>query len=331
MASSVVMEFFITIDTEEDEWGTYRPGGYSVGNIGRIPRLQELFERHGAVPTYLLSYPVATSEIAQEVFGQFTGGGRCEVGTHCHPWNTPPFEEECNERNSMLLNLPEDLVARKIESLHAVIAKNFGVEPRCFRAGRWGFGSKVAAAIARLSYRVDTSVTPHVDWSIYCGPDFRRAPEGMYVFDPDEVMTPRRDGILMEVPATVGFLQRDRDRCGRLLDAISTGPLARLRVRGMLDRAGLLNLRWLSPELSDGREMVALVRASLARGCSHLNMSFHSTALLPGSSPFVRTESDLHSFLRNIERVLEFARSEGCVFSPLSGVVRQSSGAEERL
>lgn len=324
ISNAMGRQFFITIDTEEDEWGEYRAAGYTLTNVNRIPRLQALFDRYGAVPTYLVSYPVATSRVAQEVLGGIAAEGRCEIGTHCHPWNTPPFEEDINERNSMLLNLPGDLVARKIGNLHEAIVKGFGTVPRCFRAGRWGLGSNVARAIAGMGYVVDTSVTPLVDWSIYSGPDFRCAPQDAYRFDAEEVTAPRPEGALMEVPATVGFLQRNQERCRRVLDSVSGGPIARLRVRGMLDRARLLNLRWLSPESSDANDMISLARTWLHRDCTHLNMSFHSTALLPGSSPFVRTEADLDSFLHNVERVLEFARRERCVFSRLSDVVAEA-------
>lgn len=67
--------------------------------------------------------------------------------------------------------------------------------------------------------------------------------------------------------------------------------------------------------------MVALAKTCLLRGCSHLNMSFHSTTLLPGKSPFVRTQEDLNAFLESIEQVLKFAAANGLVFSALSDVL----------
>ena len=47
-------------------------------------------------------------------------------------------------------------------------------------------------------------------------------------------------------------------------------------------------------------------------------MSFHSTTLLPGKSPFVRNQQELELFLTNIEEFLLFAANEGMSFHRLS-------------
>lgn len=319
----MTVRFFITIDTEEDEWGEYQSSGHHVENVKQLARLQEIFDHFGAVPTYLVTYPVVKSDLAREVLGDILSKSQCEIGTHCHPWNTPPFEEELGKRNSMLCNLPDQLVLRKIETLDMAITESLGVKPRCFRAGRWGFGSNVANAIQNLGYQVDTSVTPFVDWGNYCGPDFRNAPQQAYRFSPSDVLSMRSDGCLLEVPATIGFLQNNFERCHRLIQSISGSTVRRLRLRGILDRTRMLNFRWLSPELSNGKDMVALAKTCLLRSASYLNMSFHSTTLLPGKSPFVRTHAELESFLRNIEIILQFAANEGLVFANLSDVLRE--------
>ena len=59
--------FYITIDTEEDNWGTYNPRGNTVENIQQLPRLQALFDKYGAIPTYLINYPVATGNETRPV------------------------------------------------------------------------------------------------------------------------------------------------------------------------------------------------------------------------------------------------------------------------
>jgi hypothetical protein len=224
----------------------------------------------------------------------------------------------------MLCNLPYHLVVQKIETLHRGIIDSFGMTPRCFRAGRWGFGPHVAEAIHNLGYQVDTSVTPLVDWGVYKGPDYREAPQQVYRFNPDTVLSVRSAGALLEVPVTVGFVQKNFDLCQRMTQWLSGDLAARLHLRGILDRTRVLNFRWLSPELSNGRDMVALAKTRLLLGCSHLNMSFHSTSLLPGKSPFVRTQKDFESFLEDIEQVLRFAAHEGLVFSTLSGLFEEN-------
>jgi hypothetical protein len=308
--------FFITIDTEEDDWGEYRSSGFSLDAVRQLSRVQEIFDAYGAIPTYLVTYPVVKEEDARGFFVDNLGSGRCEIGTHCHPWNTPPFVEELNERHSMLCNLPYSVVRDKIATLRDEISKSLGVVPVCFRSGRWGFGPDVARALIELGFRVDTSVTPYVDWATSGGPDYRGAPTHAYHFRPDEILTAAPNGSLLEVPVTIGFLQGN-EAFGRR--AIAAGRIARkLHIRGILDVARIVNLRWLSPELSTAREMIALAKRELLRKCTYLNMSFHSTTLLPGKTPFVRTAQDLEEFLRRIDALVKFVASEGVVFSGLA-------------
>jgi hypothetical protein len=56
-----------------------------------------------------------------------------------------------------------------MENLHKAFVARFGVTPVSFRAGRWAFGPAVARSIQDLGYRVDSSVIPLVDWSVYEG------------------------------------------------------------------------------------------------------------------------------------------------------------------
>jgi len=311
-------QFIITIDTEEDSWGDYQRTGHRVDNISQIPRLQEMFDRYGAVPTYLINWAVIMDDKACGILSPIQASGRCEIGTHCHPWNTPPFEEEINSANTMMCQLPGELVQEKITRLTEAIKERLGVTPTAFRTGRWGFGPHVARALVNNGYRVDTSVSPLVDWRDDFGPDYSFAPQKPYRFAPDDIMTQRSDGSLVEIPASIGFIQGMDPILGRLRRILAT-PFARhMHLIGLFERLKLMSFRWLSPELSTADDMIALARALLKRGCPTLNLSFHSTTLLPGKSPFVRTEKDLTTFLNNIATVLEFAVERNIGFTTLS-------------
>src|SRR4029077_20398200 len=218
-----------------DDWGEYRSSGFSLESLQVLPRIQKIFNAYGAVPTYLITYPVVKEASARAFFLDHLAEQQCEIGAHCHPWNTPPFVEEINDRHSMLCNLPYSTVRDKIATLRDQIIKSLEVVPICFRAGRWGFGPEVAAAIHELGFRVDTSVSPFIDWTFSAGPDYRAAPTHAYRFSPDEIFLAAPNGPLLEVPATIGFLQRNEAFCRR---AIAVQGLARrLHIRGILDRA----------------------------------------------------------------------------------------------
>jgi len=312
------VKVFITIDTEEDTWSQDKATGNCCDNISQIPQIQELFDRYGAIPTYLVSYPVAADAHSVIILRDIVERYRCEIGTHCHPWNTPPFEENISN-HSMIYRLPYKMMKEKIEALHEAIIRSFKVAPVCFRAGRWGFGSEVSKVIHNLGYQVDTSVTPYFDWTEYDGPDLTEAPNFMYRFDPENVLEEKRGGCLLEVPATTGFLQKHFKICNSIRKKIRRGILHRYHLLGVLDRLRVLNLRILSPESCSGKDMIKLSRKFILSGQHYLNMSFHSNSLLPGRNPFVHNEQDLKNLLHNIEVFLQFAKEEGMSFSPLSG------------
>lgn len=312
------MNLVITIDTEEDDWATYRREGSGLGNIERIPILQRLFDDFRVRPTYLIDYPVATDPRSSALFRELAKDGRCEIGAHCHPWNTPPFREEISPRNTMMCNLDPGLQYEKIRALHEAISENVGVVPACFRAGRWGFGAGVAGAVARLGYRIDTSVTPYTDWTRYGGPDFSEETPGMKRIHGDGADSPGVHGGLLEVPTTIGFLQRDFQRSNRLYRRITRPAWKKTRMLGLLDRLKLLNKVWLSPENSGTAEMIGLTRAMAGNDYPVVNLTFHSPSLVEGLTPFVRGVGDAERFLRKIREYLSFARSEGIASIVLS-------------
>lgn len=311
-------KLFITIDTEEDLWGDYRAENNPVANVAQLPRLQSLFNRYGVIPTYLVNWAVVNDKTAANTLRNLRDVGEHEIGTHCHPWNTPPIEEERNARNSWLCNLPPELVWKKLQNLHRRIVDQLGVVPTSFRAGRWGFGGDVATCIQKLGYTVDTSVSPTIDWTAGEGPDFTAALGGKYRFDAPDILRPVPHGSLMEVPATIGFWQgnhRTRSAVRRHLSARLARPF---RVLGVLDWIGVLNHRWLSPEHSTSSDMIRLAKSFVAAGCDSLNMFFHSNSLLPGVSPFVRDQADLEQLLERIRAFIEFAALSGFESAPLS-------------
>lgn len=312
------VKVFITIDTEEDNWGSFTDPIGSVDNVLALPRLQELFNKYGAVPTYLINYPVASQQRSIDVLSTFLSEGVCEIGTHCHPWNTPPIEEVINDRNSMMCNLDYALLIKKMRHLHKTIEDNFQVKPVSFRAGRWALSEDVARCLSELGYLVDTSMTPFVDWSSIQGPNFRHSSTRPFYFKANDLSESDDMGDLLEMPPTIGFYQPNFQLCDYLMNRIEESWLSRLRLLGVLDRLNLLNFHWLSPEMSSGKEMVKLSKAFIKSGHQFLNMSFHSTSLLPGKSPFVGDEAELDLFLDNIEFFLQYVEKSGFDFLPLS-------------
>jgi peptidoglycan/xylan/chitin deacetylase (PgdA/CDA1 family) len=296
----------ITIDTEEDNWAELKRPSYTVKNVGRIPALQDIFVRYGVRPTYLISHPVATDPKSIEILGGYQSCGLCEIGTHPHPWNTPPVLEDRTAFNSFMSNLPPALQFEKIKTLTETIETNFGSRPTVYRSGRWGFSDDVARHLVQLGYAVDTSIYPTWDWRPSGGPDFTSRGYEPFVYRVEGAT----GGTLFEVPPTIDFIQTPRRVAQAASRAIRRLP-AGDRIAGVLDRLGLLNHLALSPEINDAPQMIRLADTLLHRGARVMNMFFHSPTLLEGCSPFAKTTADVAVFVRRIESFLEFAQSAG--------------------
>ena len=301
------MKLVVTIDTEEDDWGYSTPRDVTFKNIERLPNLQSLFTEFGVKPTYLITYPIATNNRALSIFKELSADDGCEIGAHCHPWNTPPFEEENSERNSMLCNLVAELQYAKLRTLHEAIRDGFGREPVSFRAGRWAYSPELGLNLIKLGYRVDTSVTPYTDWSSVQGPNF----SGM---SPDPHAISFKDGVveggtsLQEIPATIDYLQRNGQWCHRIHRALERGPWRVLRLGNVLKSMRFLNRVVLSPEVSSCESMIELTRTMETRGCTVANMFFHSSSLIAGLTPYVTSKDEEERFVETIRRYLAFIR-----------------------
>ena len=295
------MYLAITIDVEEDNWSNYDSDPV-MSNIGKLSELQNLFDKYHVKPTYLITYPVATDMKSVSLLREIMEDGRCEIGAHVHPWNTPPFEEEMSVKNTMLFNLKRDLQYKKIESLHEIIRRNFEVEPVTFRAGRWGFDQTVAENMFKIGYKVDCSVSPYVNWQSYHGPDFSNWTPGIQRL---YLGKKEHDQFLLEIPATIGFLQPNFKFCNRMFNTISNSSLKYFRMIGVLDKLKMLNKVWLSPEMSDGVEMIKLANSIKREGYVLLNMFFHSSSLKAGLTPFTKSVEDENIIMKRIEDFLK--------------------------
>ncbi|MEX2375264.1 MAG: hypothetical protein WD942_06710 [Dehalococcoidia bacterium] len=306
----------VVIDTEEDNWGSYAEHGATTRNIAHLRELQEVFDRFGARPTYVVNRPPLIDTESVRVLGELAERRDIEIGTHCHPWNTPPFTG-ASAAQSMMCSMPVDTNRAKLRSMTELIRQELNVHPVTFRAGRWGFGPTVARALVDEGYLIDCSVSPSIDWTDIGGPDFSEAPRLPYRCAPDAPFTPHEAGPLVELPTTVGYLRGDPPRRNRIRKALEGSLLARLKAVGVLDRSTLLARRWLSPEVSTTREMIRIAARERKLGNPHLSLTFHSSTLLPGATPFVRDSTDRQRFLGKIRSVLQQCQSDGLEFATI--------------
>lgn len=290
----------VVIDTEEEfDWN--RPlsrSNTAVDSIAAQGLAQEVFARHGVVPTYVVDYPVASSGPAVGRLRSFLEDGRCEIGAHLHPWVNPPHEEEVNARNSYPGNLPPALERAKLARLSDTIEAGFGCRPTVYKAGRYGVGPATAAILADLGYEVDLSVVPGWDYSADGGPNFNGFGPHPYWFG--------GQGRLLEVPLTCGFAGALAEWGPGLYPRLASAAGMRLRAPGVAARLGLLERIRLTPEGVDHAAHRRLTEALLARGCRVFSLAYHSPSLTPGNTPYVRDRAGLEAFLGTLERYLDY-------------------------
>lgn len=294
----------VVVDTEaEFDWiasGSRRAAG--VTSVKALRQVRPIFDRYKIRPTLVVDYPVSTIPEGNKVIRDLYQSGFCEVGAHLQPWDTPPFVEEITDRNSYPGNLAPNVEREKLVRLTAAIAENIGVQPRIYKAGRYGFGSATPGILAELGYEIDLSVLPGTDLRRQFGPNFSGCPAYPYWFGADPA--------LLEIPLSIGFTGL-LARFPKIARTLTTHPfLTRLRVPGVLSRLGLLDRVVLTPEGITFEEQRRLTRAMLRRGYRVFSLTYHSPSLAPGNTPYVRDSAELRLFLRRIEQYIEFFISE---------------------
>lgn len=320
------MYFIITVDVEEENWGDFENKNPPLRHIDKLSNLQELFDRYGIKATYLLTYPAATDNNTVSILSRIAGDGRCEIGSHLHPFSTPPFEEEINAYNSMLCNLPKDLQYKKMERLHETIYKNLGVESVSFRSGRWACDEGVWENLSKLNYIVDTSVISYTDWSSDHGPDYSGISPSAYKI----LLNGNPNPHILEIPATVGYLQAGFNIRNKILRAASDIGLQKLRFSGILNRLKLINKIWLSPEVTEWEKMVGLARTMEKERYEILNMFFHSPSLMAGCTPYTKTRKEAEILIHRIEKFLDFAVMNNFKSMTTSEYARLNTSSELR-
>lgn len=279
-------KFVVTVDTEEEfDWNApIRREGHGLGHLSELTRFQQFCEGFGVAPIYLVDYAVAKASDTAAALGNAVCDGRAEIGVHLHPWVNPPFVEEISNTNSFAGNLPVQVEQAKFNRLYDAIEHTFAVRPLIYRAGRYGIGPASGAMLAESDIAIDTSVRALFDYSDSGGPDFSRHPVRPYWVG--------RPGGLIELPLTTvhwGPLRRLGPGMGETIRRLPG-------LGGMLARLDLLQRISLTPEGVTAVEAIRGIDAALGDGLPLLVFSFHSPSLVPGNTPYVRTESDLETF-----------------------------------
>ena len=286
--------FFITVDTEGDNLWDWHPGEpITTENANYISRFQNTCEKYGFKPVYLINYEMAKSQKLNKTLSQSAELGLCEIGMHLHAWNTPP---EYSLKGSFgglpyITEYPKDVIYEKHDYLMKLIYSQFGTMPVSYRAGRWSTNSSLFEVLNDLGFHIDCSVVPQVDqrtipgFTVSKGNDYRNAPAKVV----------NLIGDLWEVPMTTRFVRS------------FGGDSMKHRIKNIIKGKYL----WLRPAVQTVEEMKQLIDIVSNEGINFLDFMVHSSELMPGCSPYCKTEYDIEIMYSKMEAVFNYAISQG--------------------
>lgn len=280
----------VLVDAEEDfDWlRPVRGVAHDVGCMHHLSDLHSILAAYGAVPTYLLTYPVLRDPVVVAALRGRLERGQCLVGIQLHPWVTPPFDEAAEPGNSFTGNLAPGLEERKLLELMRLFRDAFGEAPAIFRAGRYGLGPDTPNLLEKHGFSIDTSIAPCTSFADEAGPDYSASDYQAFWFG--------RSHRLLEVPLCRSIAGWGGPAAARAYRA--------QRLQGLLAWTRCAERITLSPEGNDVTAAARLVRSLLGRGQNVLALSFHSSSLSVGRNPYVRSRADLHLFYDQLSAIL---------------------------
>jgi hypothetical protein len=289
----------IIVDTEEEfDWNTFSPNACSVTNIRYQERLQRIYDAYSIIPTYAVDYAVASQEDGYRPLRELLMDNKCEIGAHLHPWVNPPITEEICAKNSYPCNLSTDLEYSKIQELTKIIHDRFEVRPLLYKAGRYGVGKDTISSLGKLGYLIDCSVLPGTDLRPQQGPNFCD-----FSSDPYWIASTS----IMEIPITTGFPGILENHKATVYPWLRSQLGERLRLPSIFARLALLDRIRLTPEGITLQEAKRLTRHLTGdRNVPLLTLTYHSSSLGIGNTPYVHNQTDLNNFISWIKDYLEF-------------------------
>ncbi len=291
----------VSIDTEVDkgtDWRIADPATFRSVVEGVPEALSPLFDRYGAVPTYLLSAEVIEDDEASRVLARL--GTRAELGTHLHAQFVEPQRQlwadtmAGKSADHIQSQYPDEVERAKLQTLTESFTARFGWRPTSFRAGRYGSSSRTLEFLAGLGYVVDSSVTPGLVWRYPEGVvDHRRWPAGPRVVD-------TAAGPIVELPVSV-------QAGGRLAPMVAAlPPLARrVTTRAIGARS---TFAWLRPSWARPGDLAAYAATASEEV---LVAMFHSMEVVPGASPYATDRQGVERILHSLEELLRYCAGNG--------------------
>ena len=306
MKSSCSKPFFITIDTEGDAlWDNPSIENITTENSLFIPRFQELCERYGFIPIWLVDYEMACDDRFVKYIKPKSDAGLCEVGIHVHARNNPPLfkiEGEAETGAAYLIEYPEDIMMEKFLFLKKVLEDKIGKPVITHRAGRWCLNDKYIDILIKTGIKYDCSFTPGVDWSknvgitpYHFGSDYSKV--GLH----RQVISTKK-GSVIEYPVSIFKTES-------MIIPYRFTPKNLLRNLYYFQKKKNL---WLRPNTSGNyNEMKYMLKRIINGNFEYAELMIHSSELMPGGGPQKQGKKGVEILYKTISKLFKFAYKKG--------------------
>ncbi len=274
--------FLFTIDTE---WDRYPDGMEDITtyNLSRINSLHALCLEEGIRPTYFCSYEVAANNGFVKFGNRILQNNEAEIGTHLHPWSTPPFHQmEFAGPTPFPNEYPLPVFEEKLSTLKTMLENRFGPQ-FSYRAGRFGIIKEHLASLKRLGYIADASVTPHLSWTGLGGPDFTVFSADPFYWNFDSA----HSDFMLEIPV------------GIFLKYPMLNEIVKRSVGNQFNRL-FLSPVWLRPLPRQIKRLSSIAAIGIRQGHDVLHMMMHSNELHPAYNPYFRSDEDVENLLKHL-------------------------------
>ena len=119
--------------------------------------MMDFYIQNDVQPVMVVSYPVLQDDHTVSLLKSVFDKKQIVIGSHLHPWVTPPYKEELSRFNYYAGNLPYDLEKEKLRILTDHIQEKFNYRPIIYKAGRYGIGPNTNKILHELDYKYDLS------------------------------------------------------------------------------------------------------------------------------------------------------------------------------
>lgn len=290
-------KLIITIDTEGDNLWSWKPGDIiRTENTLYLERFQKLANAYGFKPVWLSNYEMISDTRYVDFITKAIEDDMAELGMHLHSWSTPPDYELPIEKNGapFLIEFPYEIMEEKIHAMTEMIIRRTGVRPVSHRSGRWTLDDRYLELLHKYGYKIDCSVTPHIDWSMTDGQtngsqgsDYSNLSEQPYYIFKN----------IIEVPMSIR-------QCHRAFIPENITPR---NLMAELYHAFKGKKAWFRPNGSNRKELLWLLNKVKKEDSEYIMFMIHSSELMPGGSPTFKTKDSIEKLYTDLEIVFKIA------------------------